>query len=130
MAGIFATLGTETSLFIRGEKVLRAFDDAISDTVTEQLEANGVDLRRKRFIYFFFYYFFLSFFFLTLPPFSNVASAKKNEDGKITLQTKEGLTLDGYDVLLYAIGRVPNTEINLDKAGVKVFNIKYHTLSI
>jgi glutathione reductase (NADPH) len=98
LAGIFRTLGTETSLFIRGEKVLRAFDDVISDTITEQLIATGVDLQKK----------------------SNVASAKKTDDGKIALETKEGDKLDGYDVLLYAVGRVPNTEIGLDKGGVKL----------
>lgn len=98
LAGIFQALGTETSLFIRGEQVLRVFDDVISSTITEQLEATGVDLKKKR----------------------NVVKATKTEDGKISVETKQGDKLDGYDVLLYAVGRAPNTEIGLDKAGVKL----------
>jgi len=98
LAGIFQALGTPVTLFIRQDKVLRVFDDAIADTVTDQLKASGVDLRTK----------------------SNIKKAFRADDGLITVETKEGETLSGFDCLLVAIGRTPNVKIGLDKANVKL----------
>eukprot|EP00211_Chloroparvula_japonica_P003284 CAMPEP_0119121180 /NCGR_PEP_ID=MMETSP1310-20130426/1930_1 /TAXON_ID=464262 /ORGANISM="Genus nov. species nov., Strain RCC2339" /LENGTH=450 /DNA_ID=CAMNT_0007110729 /DNA_START=43 /DNA_END=1395 /DNA_ORIENTATION=- len=103
LSGIFRTLGSEVSLFIRRDRVLRAFDDVIADTITSQLVETGVDLCRN----------------------SNVAKAERAGDGSITIHTREGKTYSGYDVLLSAVGRLPNTEIGLEAAGVKLDQRKH-----
>lgn len=56
LAGIFRSLGSQVSLLIRYDKVLRTFDDIIADNVTELLVAQGVDLQVQRL---FFWVFFL-----------------------------------------------------------------------
>ncbi len=50
LAGIFRSLGSEVSLLIRNDKVLRTFDDLIADNVTELLVAQGVDLQTHRYL--------------------------------------------------------------------------------
>ena len=41
-------------------------------------------------------------------------SVTKAADGTLTIETSTG-TIEGVDCLLWAIGRVPNIEIGLDK---------------
>ena len=47
MAQIFSGLGTDTTLAIRGQTVLRTFDPLISQAVTEEVERSGVRLERQ-----------------------------------------------------------------------------------
>jgi glutathione reductase (NADPH) len=44
MAGILSALGSDVSLVIRYDKVLRTFDSMISDCVTEEMEHAGVKI--------------------------------------------------------------------------------------
>lgn len=98
LAGIFGALGSDTSLLIRYEQVLRTFDDVISKAVTDNLEPGGVKLLKK----------------------TQVSKVEKGADGLLTLETNNGI-IDKVDCLLWAIGRAPNTDtIGLDKIGVEV----------
>jgi len=99
MAGILASLGSDVSLAIRKDKVLRSFDHMISDAVTEELEHIGVKLLRK----------------------TNVKEVKKETNGKLRVLTKEGQEVSDVDCLLWAVGRTPSTkELSLKDAGVEV----------
>lgn len=40
-------------------------------------------------------------------PHSNLAAIEKAEDGTFTVKTKEGKTLEGFNVVMFAIGRNP-----------------------
>jgi len=102
MAQIFAGLGSHTTLAIRGKTVLRTFDTLISEAVTEEVVQSGVNLKRE----------------------VQVSSVKKSEEGvEVTLDSGE--VLPPADVLLWAVGRSPNTDelgceemnLSLDKRG-------------
>ncbi|KAI9569021.1 hypothetical protein HD554DRAFT_2204738 [Boletus coccyginus] len=45
-AGVFNSLGTETHLFIRRDKVLRTFDPVLQDTLTPWMEHTGVKIHK------------------------------------------------------------------------------------
>lgn len=47
MAGILQSLGSDVTLVIRGETVLRNFDPCISKAVTEEVEHMGIKIVRK-----------------------------------------------------------------------------------
>ncbi|XP_006818595.1 glutathione reductase, mitochondrial-like, partial [Saccoglossus kowalevskii] len=92
MAGILNTLGSDTSICIRFDQVLRNFDAMISKNLTESMESSGVKICRR----------------------TQVTSVKKELNGKLTLDTTTG-AMNDVDCLLWAIGRIPNSDIGLEK---------------
>ncbi|XP_033760443.1 glutathione reductase, mitochondrial-like [Pecten maximus] len=98
LAGIFNALGSDTSIMIRYDKVLRTFDSMVSDTVTANMEHDGVKVIRR----------------------TQTTSVRKEDNGTLTLETTGGQITD-VDCLLFAIGRNPSTQgLNLEKQGVKL----------
>ena len=98
MAGILKALGSDVTQMIRQDKVLRSFDQLISTKVTEELEASGIQVLKK----------------------TQVAEVRADpETKKKTVVTDGGVTIDDVDCVLWAIGRVPNTqELGLARASV------------
>jgi len=97
MAGIFNALGSDTSLFVRGQRALRRFDSLVSETLDKEMKKAG----------------------MKVVPETNIESVKKNDDGSLTIVLKGGEEHEGFDTVLMAIGREPLTEpLTLDKAGV------------
>ncbi|KAL8559266.1 hypothetical protein ACOMHN_040390 [Nucella lapillus] len=97
LAGIFNALGAETHILIRFDQVLRTFDNLVRSNVTENMESAGVKVRRQ----------------------TQVKSVVKGRDGLLTLETTNE-PIDKVDCLLYAVGRVPNSDtLQLDKVGVQ-----------
>ncbi|WP_455205647.1 glutathione-disulfide reductase [Kaarinaea lacus] len=97
--GVFKALGTEASLFIRHDVVLSHFDDMIGNVVTEELRNAGVDVVTK----------------------VNIVAVEKSNNGHISLQDQNGKRYDGYDCLIWAIGRHPNiAALNLQTTGVEL----------
>ncbi|XP_043228440.1 glutathione reductase, mitochondrial-like isoform X2 [Amphibalanus amphitrite] len=96
MAGILKTLGSDVTLMIRHEKVLRTFDSLISDVITDELEHIGINMLKN----------------------DGFVRATKDDQGTLTVTTKNGHSISGVDCLLFAIGRDPNVELDLDKTGV------------
>ncbi|XP_072034238.1 glutathione reductase, mitochondrial-like isoform X2 [Amphiura filiformis] len=98
LAGILKELGSDVSLFIRREQALRNFDEMISENVTKTLEESGVNVVKK----------------------STSKTLTKESDGTMTYETTAGV-FKGFDCVLWAVGRTPNTEgMGLDKTGVQV----------
>jgi glutathione reductase (NADPH) len=96
LAGVMAGLGSEVSLYIRGDTVLRSFDDLISSTITSELEKSGVAIHRR----------------------SNLVKVERcgdetssgHQPGSISVHTtvEDVPQVDhGYDEIVYAIGRKP-----------------------
>ena len=85
-AGIFAGLGAETTLSYRGEIPLKQFDHDLRDHVYEECSRH-----------------------INMLMNSNVSEIELAENGKKTVRFKEGNELT-VDCVLYATGRVPNTE--------------------
>ncbi|KAG6008337.1 GTP-binding protein gtr1 [Claviceps pusilla] len=109
-AGMFNALGTETHLFIRHKTFLRNFDPMIQETVTKEYERLGVHVHKE----------------------SQATKLEKDADGKLTVTYKDGQgnesSISGVDHLIWAVGRVPETDkIGLKEVGVKL-NEKGHVM--
>ncbi len=87
LAGMLAALGTEVSLIIRRDAVLRIFDRMLQEGAMEALKAEGIDVVAN----------------------SQVASLTRRKDG-IEVTLKDGTKQPGFDEVIWAIGREPNTE--------------------
>jgi len=98
LAGVFNTLGTETHLVIRHDKVLRTFDPMLQDVLTPYMEKTGMNVHKN----------------------SNVKKVEKLSNGRLSITIDSADAPVEADVLLWAIGRHANTEeLGLDAAGVK-----------
>ncbi|WP_373510891.1 glutathione-disulfide reductase [Thiocapsa sp.] len=96
LAGVLRALGTEVTIVALEDRVLFLFDPMISETLAENMGSEGIKMR-------------LEF---------EVAALEKNADG-LALVARNGERLGGFDTLLWAVGRTPNTrELNLEAAGV------------
>jgi glutathione reductase (NADPH) len=97
LAGVFAGLGSDTQLVIRKDRVLRSFDDMLSDELMAAMQKDGIALSNS-----------------VIP-----ASVEKTADG-LLLHADDGRQFGPVDCILWAIGRGPNTDgLGLEAAGVK-----------
>ncbi len=96
-AGIFHGLGVETSLFYRGEQILRGFDDDLRYGLADELRKKGLDLRVH----------------------TSVTSIEKS-GGTYRVHLEDGTTHE-TGLVMYATGRNPNTAgLGLMSAGVEL----------
>jgi glutathione reductase (NADPH) len=110
-AGIMHGLGVDVTIFERGPKVLRGFDEDIRDFLVHEMTQKGI-----------------KFMF-------NTSVDKINLDCEgFTVHTVTGETVP-TDLVMYATGRVPNTKgiglenigVALDKVGAIIVNDDYQT---
>jgi glutathione reductase (NADPH) len=95
-AGILHELGVEVTLLIRSDRLLRGWDDALTDRLLAIATAKGI-----------------RFCFGEQP-----AHVERMDDGTLRLTTARARTYDA-DLLLWATGRVPNSDgLGLDALGV------------
>jgi glutathione reductase (NADPH) len=95
-AGIFNELGVEVTLATRGDRMLRSYDAEIVDKLLHISREKGIDVR-------------LGF------PFKGVS---RQDDGSLLVDGGEAGMIE-TDLVLWAIGRVPNTAgLGLAEAGV------------
>ena len=99
LAGLLNGLGSEVSLLLRRDHFLSSFDAMLRETLMEEMLNAGVNIM----------------------PRINIERVEKLTDGSLTIHCQSGVTLEGYDCLIWAIGRAPLTErLALDNAGVVV----------
>lgn len=108
-AGIWNGMGSKVDLLYRKELPLRGFDDEMRAVIAKNLENRGVNLH----------------------PNTSLSKLEKTKEGiKVFTDHGEELTAD---VVLFAIGRVPNTKrLNLGAVGVetdKIGAVKVNELS-
>ncbi|KAG9318222.1 hypothetical protein JVU11DRAFT_303 [Chiua virens] len=97
LAGVFNSLGSETHLFIRHDKVLRTFDPILQDTLTPWMEHTGVKIHKN----------------CTIKR----VEGKKGE----TLTIHHSGQTTEVDCLIWAIGRHANTEgLGLKELGIRL----------
>ena len=99
-AGIFNALGVHVIQLLRGDNVLRGFDQDVRSALSSELVKKGIDLRCE----------------------TTVRSIERSANGALSLRLA-GATAGGEvieaDGVLYATGRRPNTEgLGLEEAGV------------
>ncbi|HEX4389691.1 MAG TPA: glutathione-disulfide reductase [Steroidobacteraceae bacterium] len=99
LANILCALGSETTLILRGETVLRSFDAMLGEAALANLRGEGVEVVTG-----------------AMPR-----ALRRAADGQLELEAADGRRLGGYDALLWAIGRVPALgELGLEAAGVRL----------
>jgi glutathione reductase (NADPH) len=104
IAGLMRALGTEVTLIIRREHVLGNFDAMLREVLMEEMVGSGINIMSSM----------------------EIEQVEKADDGSLTLNCSGGHTLTGFDSLLWAIGREPNTaELNLPVTGVEVDKAGY-----
>ncbi|HEY0086904.1 MAG TPA: glutathione-disulfide reductase [Allosphingosinicella sp.] len=97
-AGIFHQFGAHVTLVNRSDVILRGYDEQIRDRLLTISMMKGIDFR----------------FHVTFDR------IEKNEAGGLTVHMQGCDSLEA-DLVLFAIGRVPNTEgLGLDTAGVEL----------
>ncbi len=97
-AGIFNALGAKVTMLIRGDTLLRGFDEDVRSFLTQEMRKKGIDIRSEVF----------------------VRDLEKRADGSLSVLTKMGDTLEA-DTVLFATGRTPNTRgLGLEEVGVKL----------
>ncbi|HEU4665967.1 MAG TPA: glutathione-disulfide reductase [Dokdonella sp.] len=96
LAGVLRALGSEVSVFARGERVLSAFDHDLGDALATAMRARGVDIAFGR----------------------KTTAVDKGATG-YALQFADGSRVDGFDELIWATGRHAVTAgLDLERAGI------------
>lgn len=97
LAGILNSVGTETHMIIRQDKLLGSFDSIITDTITEVYEKKGIQIHKN--VY-------------------EIQGITKQADGslKVDITNTNSIVVDE---LIWTIGRCPEKDaLNLPAAGV------------
>jgi glutathione reductase (NADPH) len=96
-AGIFNALGVQVTQVLRGDTVLRGFDQDVRSALAEEMAKKGVSLRCE-----------------------TVVKSIERVDGSYSLRLSGDETLE-TDLVMYATGRRPNSDgLGLEAAGVKL----------
>ncbi|HEY0633766.1 MAG TPA: FAD-dependent oxidoreductase, partial [Gammaproteobacteria bacterium] len=99
LAGLLRALGSEVDLLLRRQHFLASFDAMLRETLMEEMVNDGINIL----------------------PNINIERVEKGSDGLLTLHCQGGHELTGFDCLIWAIGRAPNTaDLNLAAAGVEM----------
>ncbi len=98
LSGVLRALGSQVDLVALEPTVLTSFDTMIRDALAEEMDKQGIER-------------YMSF---------EVTSLQQASEG-IIVHGKNGEQIRGFDSVIWAVGRRPNTEVlNLPAAGVKV----------
>lgn len=98
LAGMLRSMGSEVTLAIRHDRAMRDFDPMLQDKLIEELEREGIDIK--------------TFF---------TAARLIREDDMIDVIGTDNEKLDGFDAVIFAIGRDPaSAALDLPAAGVEV----------
>jgi len=97
LAGVLHGLGSEVTLFALEPRLLPPFDPLIGETLGTTLAAEGVEMHLE----------------------TAVTALEPSTDG-ITVVTANGMHLSGFDRVIWAVGRRPNTAgLDLERAGLE-----------
>ena len=104
LAGLLNSLGSDVTILLRREHFLKYFDATIRDSLMEEMQHADINI-------------------MTCIHLDRLI---KKEDGLITLHSKGGEEMTGFDTVIWATGRSPKTrDLGLEKAGVKTNNKGY-----
>lgn len=104
LAGVLNALGADVTLLLRRETLLRGFDAMLRDGLMEEMLTAGVNILAG----------------------TQVAGVLRQEDGSLCIECSNDQRLEGFDQLIWAIGRTPATAgLNLEAAGVETDSAGY-----
>jgi len=97
LAGVLQALGSQVTLLGSGPRILKNFDEMLSAVLTDEMRNQGIELKTC----------------------FQVAGLVRTDAG-VALDASDGQRLDGFDQIIWAVGRAPNTDaLGLDKAGIE-----------
>ncbi|MGB5537827.1 MAG: FAD-dependent oxidoreductase, partial [Thiogranum sp.] len=97
LAGMLNALGSDVTMLLRREHLLRNFDATLRENLMEEMLGDGIDILAR----------------------TQVKKVLREADGCLCIECENGQRLDGFDELIWAIGRYPLTQdLNLEAAGV------------
>lgn len=103
-AGVLNSLGSSVTMLLRKETLLRGFDSTLRETVMDEMQAAGINIM------------------------TCVELSALSQDGThhLAYETSEGDRVGGFDTIIWAVGRRPNTSgLELEKAGLAPDNEGY-----
>ncbi len=86
-AGMFSAQGSDTTILVRKDGVLRNFDSMVREELQQSLARENIKLETG-----------------VIPR-----AIEKSDDG-LCLRAEDGRTFGSYDCIVWAVGRAPNTE--------------------
>lgn len=99
LAGMLNALGSQVSLYLRKQHLLRRFDSMLREALMETMLDDGINIF----------------------PCSQMEAVEKQPDGKLRLVCDQCQSTQDFDVVLWAIGRAPNTgDLNVLAADVEM----------
>jgi glutathione reductase (NADPH) len=99
LAGMLNALGSDVTMLLRREHLLRNFDATLRENLMEEMLGDGIDILAR----------------------AQVKKVLREADGALCIECENGQRLEGFDELIWAIGRYPLTQdLNLQAAGVVV----------
>jgi glutathione reductase (NADPH) len=97
LAGMLHGLGSETHLLIRRDKPLTRFDNMLGETLLEIMQTQGLKVHTNH----------------------QAVGIHLDENGKKCIDCSKGTHLDGFDEIIFAVGRrAVSDSLNLDKTGL------------
>ena len=97
LGGMLRALGAEVSFLVRKTRLLREFDEMLSEQLTAAMQADGIEIFTE----------------------TRVESVSRSGAGSLLVTCHDGRSIDGCDALLWAIGREPRSQdLGLEAAGV------------
>lgn len=96
LSGVLRALGSDVSIIALEDRVMERFDPMMSDILTKEMQQQGIRIHTN----------------------FQVSALSKSAEG-IVISDGKDQTLAGYDTVIWAVGRAPNTRyLNLDAAGI------------
>jgi len=97
LAGVFNALGSETTVLVRKDGVLRSFDKMLREELESAMQQSGIELVTG------------------FHP-----RELRQTDAGIMINGDDDREFGGYDAVVWAVGRAPSTQtLNLEAAGVE-----------
>jgi len=98
LSGVMKALGSDVTIIAMEDRVLPVFDGMVSSVLEESMKNQGIEMKLRY----------------------QVNALEKTEQG-IAVCSATGEKLDGFDAIIWAVGRSPNTrKLNLEAASVAV----------
>ena len=97
LAGMLRALGSEVTMVLRRDRVLRAFDEMLSTELMTALTADGIEIRTR----------------------AELTGIERDGRDTLTVRVSDGTSIEAVDSVLWAVGRKPNTA-SLDPAAAGV----------
>jgi glutathione reductase (NADPH) len=104
LSGVLHALGSEVTVILRRDRLLGSFDPMLRANLMDAMRADDIE-------------------FVTN---TSIVGLEKDRHGKLTILCASGTRLGGFDTLIWAIGRAPNTHgLQLEATGLQVDELGY-----